>query len=151
MYYVNFILRNDTRNYNDTQLVNWKDKIIEAIEEFNQKDSRITDRAKIKLMKIEEKEFKVLVNIDERFSPEERSFYTRIGALSRILKEKGMTEILSNHGKLFTLNVTKAPDEVENFNEKDDIGDKQIYLNCKDKQIMVPKELIDKGYSIKFY
>ncbi len=152
MYYVDFILRNDTKNYSDTQLCNWKDKINEAIEEFNQKDSRITDRAKIELVKVGEKEFKILVTIDERFSPEERSFYTRIGALSRILKEKGMTEILSNHGKLFTLNVTKASDKVEDFNENENnIEYRKIYINCKDKDIMIPKELIEKGYSIKFY
>lgn len=151
MYYVDFILRNDTRNYNDTHLDNWKNQIIKAVDEFNQKDSRVTDRARMKLVKVEEKEFRTLVDIDERFSPNERSFYTRIGALSRILKEKGMNELLSNHGKLFTLNVIETSNEVEYFNEKEDIDNKQIHLNCKDKQIMIPKELIEKGYNIKFY
>lgn len=152
MYYVKFILRNDTKNYRDTNLKQWEPQINQSIEDFNKKDSRVTDTAVMGLVEIHEKYFSVRVDIDERFNPKERSFYTRVGAISRSLKELGMYEILSPHGKLFSLSV-EGDQEVTKANvtkKQEEKKEKTIYLDYKNKYIMIPKEMVDE-YIIKFY
>ncbi|MVX64235.1 hypothetical protein GKZ28_11090 [Clostridium chromiireducens] len=152
MYYVKFILRNDTKDYLDTNLLKWKEKIIKSVEEFNNKESRITDKATMNLIDVEEKNFVVAVEIDERFNPSTRSFYTRIGTVSRILKDLGMHEILSPHGKLFSLSV-EGENEIDQTNilkNDEEVNTKTIYLDYKNKEIMIPKEMVE-DYVIKFY
>ena len=149
MFKVRFSLRKDTKGYNDTNLVSWKPQIICAIEDFNKKDSRITDKAFMTLVEVERKQFTVSVDIDQRFSPPERSFYTRVGAVSRTLKELGMENILSPHGKLFSLDV-EGEEKIHEINTTQKEEEKAIYIDYKNKGIMIPKEMVDE-YVIKFY
>ncbi len=152
MYAVDFILRSDTNGFAKTNLINWESKIAEAISDFNQKSSRLTDRAVMSLCGVFEKHFTVNVDIDERFSPNTRSFYTRVGAVSRCLKDLGMLELLSPHGKLFSLSV-KSNAVVENANiiyEEEHGKGKNIYLDYKNKVVMIPKEIIEE-FVIRFY
>lgn len=146
MYRVKFILRSDTVDYQSTDLRDFKDIIDEAVAIFNKNTSRLTDRAVIELVEIEEKYFMVTVEIDERFNPANRSFYTRVGSLSRFLKELGMARLLSPHGKLFKLEVIE---EIQ-IPETQHIESDGIFFDHKNKQIMIPKDLIEE-YAIKFY
>lgn len=152
MFKVKFVLRTDTKDYVDTNLVDWKSKITEAVDGFNSKDSRITDKAVMELVEVQEKYFLVTVDIDQRFYPSERSFYTRVGAVSRSLKELGMHKILSPHGKLFSLSV-EGEEEVQQSDASlrdEQINAKTIYLDYKNKLIMIPREMVDE-YLIRFY
>ena len=149
LYIVKFILRQDTSMYEQTNLVNWEGTIKKAIEEFNQKDSRLMDKAVMILKEVREKDFSVEVQIDDRFNPDNRAFFNRIGSLSRYLKEYGMEELLSPHGKLFSLQVTKNDMEPEESNTTHSNQNK-IVIDYTNKFIMIPKKMIDE-FSIKFY
>ena len=143
-YMVNFILRKDTKNYEDTDLRKMKDLIIIAIEEFKNKGSRKIDGAEMELNEVKDKSFSVKVNIIERLSPTERSFYTRIGAISRTLRSLGMGELQSPHGKLFSLKV----ESISKTNLNQSKGD--ITIDYKNKRIMIPKKMTEE-YVIKIY
>lgn len=104
----------------------------------------------MEFVEVHEKYFEVKVDIDERFNPSERSFYTRVGSISRSLKELGMHQILSPHGKLFSLNV-EGSDKVKQTNiiqKEEEV--KTIYLDYKNEQIMIPREMVEE-FVIKFY
>ncbi len=152
MYSVKFVLRNDTKDYKNTNLKSWMPQINKSIEAFNYKISRLTDCATMKLVEIAEKYFTVLVDIDDHFGPfgpSERSFYARIGGVSRTLKKLGMHEIMSSHGKLFILNV-EGNKKVEQTYSKQEQEEKKIYIEYKNKSIMIPKEMVEE-FLIKFY
>lgn len=151
MYDVKFNLRTDTIDYENTNLsTSWEWEIIKSIEEFNNRKSRKIDDATIELLEINEKDFTIQVYIDEKFNPKSRSFYTRIGALSRTLKGLGMHKLLSPHGKLFSLEVVSSKDSTQISDNKQKENEKTIYLDYKNYIIMIPKEMIEK-YSLKFY
>jgi len=148
---INYKLRNDTQNYNQTNLNNWKPKIAEAVADFNSQKSRVTDRAVMKLLDVKEKFFIINLEIDRRFYPPEKAFFTRIGALSRILKRVGMFEMLSIHGKLFRIEVESYDDVTQpEKSESKEQTDHLIYIDHANGVIMVPKELTEK-FAIKFY
>lgn len=95
-----------------------------------------------------EKEFIVNLEIDELFDPSERSFFTRVGALSRTLKELGMYELLSPHNKLFSLRVEKG--NMPNVQIQDKGVEKAIRIDYSGKLILIPLKMASE-FSIVFY
>lgn len=63
-----------------------------------------------------------------------------------------MYQILSLHGKLFSLNV-EGKEEVTQTSDvlqEEEKKEKTIYLDYKNRQIMIPKEMVEE-FVIKFY
>lgn len=169
-YTIEFKLRPDTKNYYETDLTAWKETISRGIEMFNANGSKFNDERHMELMEVNDKSFFVKLSVRKYWDPHNGSFYNKAGALSRYLKQMGMGSISSPHGKIFTLNVTSTEIERNNMGSHERIRyflkEKrksyeerkklrletfpQIYLDYKNKSIMIPKELME-WYCIKFY
>ncbi|MEJ8555011.1 hypothetical protein [Tepidibacter sp. Z1-5] len=143
MYLVEFILRNDTKNYGKTNLNHYNIIIEEGIKIFNNHVSRSYDKSTLQLVDIHEKSFIISVDSNSILNPNTRSFSTRIGSLSRYLRALGMEELLSPHNKLFNLNIIEK-------NKKEKPNKKNIYIDYSSQSIMIPKELTE-NLSIHFY
>ncbi|MEN6326032.1 MAG: hypothetical protein ABFD18_07500 [Syntrophomonas sp.] len=149
---VKFTLRNDSRKYSETNLEAWGSEICKGIQYFNEKESRHTDGAVMVLKEIKEKSFNVHLSINDQFGPDTHAFYTRVGSLSRYCKELGMEELLSPHGKLFTLHV-ESRDRSEIISQPEAGRTEMktgIIVDYTTMNILIPLRLAS-IFTIKFY
>ena len=153
-YLLQFELRPDTKEFEKTDLKEWKDVIEQSIEHFNDNGSEFNDERHLDLKAINEKDFYVQLQTRLYWDDAKRSFYNRVGALSRYLKMHGMKKLSSPHGKLFTLNLINKQIDPKVQKRKqlkqETLKSGEIYVDRKNKSILIPKEWMD-YYCIKFY
>ena len=145
---VEFLLRTDTQNYRETKLQKFKDVIIDAIDEFNNKISRNNDNVSINLVEIKEKSFIIQLNEEHNLNLSSRSFVTTIGSLSKYLKNLGMDRLLSPQNKLFFLKTIE--DSKIRSEDNSNTLSECVYVDYIEKTIYIPKQMTAE-YVIKFY